>query len=51
MGCLFSMIGLQVVGGLLAFTGVTPAVMALSHNISLYGGLFVFTGFMAYDTH
>lgn len=51
MGCLLSMIGLNIAGGLLAYTGVTTSVLALSQNVSLYGGLLIFTGFMAYDTH
>jgi hypothetical protein len=34
-----------------AYFGYGTGLLALSHNISLYGGLVIFTGFMAYDTH
>lgn len=50
-GCLLSMIGLQLAGGLCAYAGMGTGLMAMSHQISLYGGLAIFTGFMAYDTH
>lgn len=51
VGCLFSMIGLQLAGGICAWAGMGTSLMAMSHNVSLYGGLAIFTGFMAYDTH
>lgn len=51
IGCLFSMIGLQLAGGICAWAGMGTSLMAMSRDISLYGGLALFTGFMAYDTH
>lgn len=50
-GSLLAMIGLQLAGGLCAYAGMGTGLMEMSREISLYGGIAIFTGFMAYDTH
>ena len=51
LGSLLGVIGLQLAGLGASYFGYGNGLLIMSHNISLYGGLLIFTGFMAYDTH